>query len=93
MLCQILPRELSKCNLETQLKTTVNYAHWGEALPLQICMSNHWSKWNSEEPYAHPQWREVAQSVKSQTRKVVIHAGEKPIQLPDPNQEHALRHR
>ena len=41
-----------------------------------------------------------AQSVKSQTQEsgdlrahFLIHTGEKPIQLPDPIQEHALRHK
>ena len=33
----------------------------GRSPTLVPSVKNHWLKWNSEEPYAHPQWREVAQ--------------------------------
>ena len=33
----------------------------GRSPTLVPSVKNHWSKWNSEEPYAHPLWREVAQ--------------------------------
>ena len=33
----------------------------GRSPTLVLSVKNHWLKLNSEEPYAHPQWREVAQ--------------------------------
>ena len=73
----------------------------GKSPTLVPSVKNHWLKWRSEEPYAQcsptvERSRTYAQSVKSSTKKVVIweliHTGEKPIQLPDPIQEHALLH-
>ena len=76
----------------------------GRSPTLVQSVKNHWSKCNYEEPYVHPQWREVtqmhiAQSVKSSQgvgdlrAHLFIRTGEKPIKLADPNEEHALRHK
>ena len=33
----------------------------GRSSTLEPSVKNHWSKWNSEEPFAQPLWRKVAQ--------------------------------
>ena len=36
----------------------------GRSSTLVPSVKNHWSKWNSEEPFAHPVWREFAQMLR-----------------------------
>ena len=81
---------------------TFPYAHWGEAPPLfrvwkiigwNGILKNHMLTHSGEKSHRCTQCKKTNQESGDLRAHFLIHTGEKPIQLPDPIQEHALRHK
>ena len=84
------------------IRQTFAYAHWGEAPPLfrvwkiigwNGILKNHMLTHSGEKSHRCTQCKKTNQESGDLRAHFLIHTGEKLIQLPDPIQEHTLRHK
>ena len=84
------------------IRQTFAYAHWGEAPPLfrvwkiigwNGILKNHMLTHSGEKSHRCTQCKKTNQESGDLRAHFLIHTGEKLIQLPNPIQEHTLRHK